>query len=194
MLSSAVGDRPLTSRPRAVGAAGPTRSGPPPSQSTPRTDRAPGRAPRPRAPAGWRWRAGARRGRSRTGGSRQPPALRPSLAGRIIAPGRAPGRTPPSAAGRGSAARPGPGTRPRARPRPPGPPPAPRPADRELQTYLRPQTFPVAIRMLRADEPIPERARRPARDFKKLSMTCQVIDMSRRYGWTIALTREDHIC
>src|SRR5216683_2614154 len=67
-------------------------------------------------------------------------------------------------------------------------------ADRELQTYLRPQTFPVAIRMLRADEPIPERARRPARDFKKLSMTCQVIDMSRRYGWTIALTREDHIC
>src|SRR6266446_6996660 len=67
-------------------------------------------------------------------------------------------------------------------------------ADRELQTYLRPQTFPVAIRMLRADEPIPERARRPARDFKKLSMSCQVIDMSRRYGWTIALTREDHIC
>ena len=67
-------------------------------------------------------------------------------------------------------------------------------ADRELQTYLRPQTFPVAIRMLRPDEPIPERARRPARDFKKLSMSCQVIDMARRYGWTIALTREDHIC
>jgi len=67
-------------------------------------------------------------------------------------------------------------------------------ADRELQTYIRPQTFPVAIRMLRPDEPIPERARRPARDFKKLSMSCQVIDMARRYGWTLALTREDHIC
>ncbi len=67
-------------------------------------------------------------------------------------------------------------------------------ADRELQTYIRPQTFPVAIRMLKPDEPIPERARRPARDFKKLSMNCQVIDMARRYGWTIALTREDHIC
>ena len=67
-------------------------------------------------------------------------------------------------------------------------------ADRELQTYLRPQTFPVAIRMLKAGEPIPERARRPARDFKKLTMSCQVIDMARRYGWTIALTREDHIC
>jgi MtaA/CmuA family methyltransferase len=67
-------------------------------------------------------------------------------------------------------------------------------ADRELQTYIRPQTFPVAIRMLRPDEPIPDKARRPARDFKKLSMNCQVIDMARRYGWMIALTREDHIC
>jgi MtaA/CmuA family methyltransferase len=67
-------------------------------------------------------------------------------------------------------------------------------ADKELHTYIRPQSFPVAIRMLRPDEPIPERARRPARDFGKLSMSCQVIDMARRYGWTIALTRDDHIC
>src|SRR5437879_7728335 len=67
-------------------------------------------------------------------------------------------------------------------------------ADRELQTYIRPQTFPVAIRMLKPGEAIPDKAKRPARDFKKLSMNCQVIDMARRYGWTIALTREDHIC
>src|SRR5580765_4421288 len=67
-------------------------------------------------------------------------------------------------------------------------------ADQELQTYIRPQTFPVAIRMLRPGEEIPEKARRPARDLKKLSMNCQVIDMARRYGWMIALTREDHIC
>jgi len=40
-------------------------------------------------------------------------------------------------------------------------------ADRELQLYIRPQTFPVAIRMLRPGEEIPEKARRPARDFKK---------------------------
>src|SRR5204862_6473596 len=67
-------------------------------------------------------------------------------------------------------------------------------ADRELQFYIRPQTFPVALRMLRPGEPIPEKARRPARAFKQLSMNCQVIDMARRYGWMIALTREDHIC
>ena len=67
-------------------------------------------------------------------------------------------------------------------------------ADKELQFYIRPQTFPVAIRMLRPGEAIPDKAKRPARDFKKLSMNCQVIDMARRYGWMIALTREDHIC
>ena len=67
-------------------------------------------------------------------------------------------------------------------------------ADQALQTYIRPQSFPVAVRMLRPGEPIPERAKRPARDFGKLSMNCQVIDMARRYGWMIALTREDHIC
>src|SRR5438477_9949113 len=67
-------------------------------------------------------------------------------------------------------------------------------ADRELQTYIRPQTFPVAIRMLKPGEPSPEKAKRPGRDFKKLGMNCQVIDMARRYGWMIALTRDDHIC
>ncbi len=70
----------------------------------------------------------------------------------------------------------------------------PKTADQALQQYIRPQTFPVAIRMLKPGEPIPERAKRPARDFQKLSMNCQVIDMARRYGWMIALTREDHIC
>jgi uncharacterized protein (DUF169 family) len=67
-------------------------------------------------------------------------------------------------------------------------------ADRELHLYIRPQIFPVAIRMLRPGEEIPERARRSARNFKKLSMNCQVVDMARRYGWMIALTREDSIC
>jgi MtaA/CmuA family methyltransferase len=67
-------------------------------------------------------------------------------------------------------------------------------ADQALQTYLRLQTFPVAVRMLRPGEPIPERARRPGRDFGKRSMNCQVIDMVRRYGWMLALTRDDHVC
>src|SRR5207237_10142041 len=53
---------------------------------------------------------------------------------------------------------------------------------------------PVALRRLRPGEPSPARARRPSRDFKKLSMNCQVIDMARRYVGMLALTREDPIC
>jgi MtaA/CmuA family methyltransferase len=64
----------------------------------------------------------------------------------------------------------------------------------ELNTYIRPQTFPTAVRMFRRDEPLPEKAKRPGRDFQKGFANCQTIDMVRRYGWTIALTREDSIC
>ncbi len=64
----------------------------------------------------------------------------------------------------------------------------------ELNTYVRPQTFPTAIRMFRPGEPLPEKAKRPGRDLKRSFMNCQTIDMVRRYGWTIALTREDSIC
>src|SRR3972149_805007 len=64
----------------------------------------------------------------------------------------------------------------------------------ELNLYIRPQTSPTAIRMFRSGEPLPEKAKRPGRDFKRGFMNCQTIDMVRRYGWTIALTREDSIC
>src|SRR5262249_2444624 len=39
---------------------------------------------------------------------------------------------------------------------PPKPTVEPKTADQALQTYIRPQTFPVAVRMLRPGEPIPE--------------------------------------
>jgi MtaA/CmuA family methyltransferase len=63
----------------------------------------------------------------------------------------------------------------------------------ELHEYIRPQTFPVGIRMLRHGEAVPEGVKRP-RDFKKHFANCQTIDMSRRYGWALCLTREDSIC
>jgi uncharacterized protein (DUF169 family) len=67
-------------------------------------------------------------------------------------------------------------------------------AAEHLQTYVRPQTFPVAIRMARAGEPLPERAKRPARDLGVRFANCQGISLVRRYGWTIALTPEDSSC
>lgn len=65
---------------------------------------------------------------------------------------------------------------------------------REVETYVRPQTFPVAIRMMKAGEEIPARTKRPARDLNVQIATCQGVTMARRYGWSVALKREDLNC
>ena len=56
-------------------------------------------------------------------------------------------------------------------------------ADKELQTYIRPQTFPVAIRMLRHGEPVPEGLRIPSKSLGENWIVCQSIGVARRYGW-----------
>lgn len=66
--------------------------------------------------------------------------------------------------------------------------------DQELQAYVRCQSFPVAVRMLRPGERIPADARRPGRDLGRRLTHCQAIDLARRQGWTLALTREDSAC
>ncbi len=62
-----------------------------------------------------------------------------------------------------------------------------------LNTYVRPQSFPVAVRLLTPGEPIPAKARLP-RDLGMKAATCQSIGLARKYGWTIALRKEDHSC
>jgi uncharacterized protein (DUF169 family) len=66
--------------------------------------------------------------------------------------------------------------------------------DARLNQYLRLSTFPVAVRFLRSWEEMPARAKRPARDLNQRFTTCQAIAMSRRYGWVLALGREDSSC
>ncbi len=66
--------------------------------------------------------------------------------------------------------------------------------DEKLNRYLRLNTFPVAVRFLRSWEEMPERAKRPSRDMNNRFTTCQAIAMSRRYGWVLALGREDSSC
>ena len=63
-----------------------------------------------------------------------------------------------------------------------------------LERHLRLQTFPLAIRMWPHNEPLPAKARRPMRDIGIQVATCQAFGMARRYGWTLALTREDLAC
>ncbi len=66
--------------------------------------------------------------------------------------------------------------------------------DEALARYLRPESFPLAIRMAHAGEPIPEKAKRPFRDLKVQITTCMGYTMARRYGWALVMTREDIGC
>ncbi|MCX7817575.1 MAG: DUF169 domain-containing protein [Syntrophales bacterium] len=63
-----------------------------------------------------------------------------------------------------------------------------------ISFYIRPQTFPVAIRLYEKDEKIPEKVRVPSRDLGTAIPLCQAVALSRRYGWTLALGREDESC
>ena len=63
-----------------------------------------------------------------------------------------------------------------------------------LGFYVRPQTFPVAVRMFRPGEKLPGKARLPRRDLGTAITACQCIALARRYGWTVAVGREDQSC
>ena len=55
--------------------------------------------------------------------------------------------------------------------------------------YLRPQTFPVAVRMCTSEEELPEKVRIPQRDLGVNVSLCHAIAMARRYGWTMAVDK-----
>ena len=66
--------------------------------------------------------------------------------------------------------------------------------DAAISRYVRPATFPLAIRMVTADEQIPARTRRPHRDMDVQVTICQAIGISRRYGWAVEVTPDDLSC
>mgnify|MGYP001057671787 CR=1 FL=1 len=63
-----------------------------------------------------------------------------------------------------------------------------------LNSYIRPQTFPVAIKMANSADEIPPKARMPKRDLGCAMPVCQVITIARRYGWLMAMGKEDMWC
>lgn len=62
-----------------------------------------------------------------------------------------------------------------------------------LETYLRPASFPVGLKMLPPGAAFPPRTRTPA-DLGSHFATCQTINVVRRYGWSIGLAAEHHSC
>lgn len=66
--------------------------------------------------------------------------------------------------------------------------------DETLGRCVRPDTFPLGIRMLSRGEAVPDGVRVPARDLGEHWIVCQSIGIARRYGWAIAVGREEVIC
>jgi uncharacterized protein (DUF169 family) len=63
-----------------------------------------------------------------------------------------------------------------------------------LTEYVRPGSFPVAVRMVKKGEALPERLKRPWQDLHIQVATCQAIAMARRYGWVVAVGKDDLSC
>ena len=64
----------------------------------------------------------------------------------------------------------------------------------DLERILLLRSSPVAAKMLRKEEDIPEGAIRPKRDRGQHLAQCQAIAMSRRDRVTVAMLKEDHWC
>jgi uncharacterized protein (DUF169 family) len=64
----------------------------------------------------------------------------------------------------------------------------------ELEKRLRLKTYPLAIRLLRTGEDVPEGLMRPTRDLGHHLSLCQAFEISRRDGTPMAMLREDMWC
>src|SRR5712691_1698103 len=70
------------------------------------------------------------------------------------------------------------------------------PADlaERLDRFVRADTFPLAIRMLAPEEAPPPKVKIPSKDLGIEVAVCQSYAIARRYGWTLAVSREDINC
>jgi uncharacterized protein (DUF169 family) len=66
--------------------------------------------------------------------------------------------------------------------------------DGTMSTYVKPQTYPLAIKMLDSEAKIPQEAKRPLRDYGASFVLCQALAISRREALTIVLDKESQSC
>jgi uncharacterized protein (DUF169 family) len=64
----------------------------------------------------------------------------------------------------------------------------------QIQRFVRPTTFPIGVKFLKASEDVPPRTRFPLGDLGIQIMTCQSFTMARRYGWIVGMRKEDLKC
>lgn len=60
-----------------------------------------------------------------------------------------------------------------------------------VEKYVAPATSPVAVKLLKRKKEIPEKAKRPKRDFGQPIVPCQGSGLARRQGFCVAMLKED---
>ena len=65
---------------------------------------------------------------------------------------------------------------------------------KKIEQYIRPATFPLAIKLIKDESEIPPKSKRPSIDLKVQNFLCQNFKMARTYGWTMAVTEVDCNC
>ena len=63
-----------------------------------------------------------------------------------------------------------------------------------LNEYIRPLTFPVAVKIISDDTPLPAKTKVPTENLKYPLAFCQGVTMARKYGWTLGFYQKDQAC
>ena len=63
-----------------------------------------------------------------------------------------------------------------------------------IDTYVRTDTPPVAVKMLATEDELPERVKMPVRDFGVKMPVCQIIALARRHGLVMAMSEYGMLC
>ena len=64
---------------------------------------------------------------------------------------------------------------------------------KRLNDFIRPATFPIAVKLFRRSADFPEKVRSPFGNLGIKVPICQALSMVRMYGWTIGMTGKDSI-
>jgi len=63
-----------------------------------------------------------------------------------------------------------------------------------LNRFIRPLTFPIAVKLVENVNEFPEKTRRPFGDMGFKINVCVGMTMARKYGWTVGMTADDNAC
>ena len=63
-----------------------------------------------------------------------------------------------------------------------------------LTRYIKPLSYPIAIKMLSSNDEIPKLAKTALGTFGNADMLCKSVTAARRNGWVMAVRKEDNVC